>query len=245
MTAEPYEEQWDETERAVRSLLKTVVPAPGAPPDRMAGIRRKARRRRRRTATTVGAAVTAVSALAFVLPGLRAHDLASRERSAASKPTALVRGPAASARLLGPQKGVTVTVPQGWYALSVDDARGGPVAFIASQPLSRPARGACVSGPHQAVRTCRPLSRLARGGALIVLRHAGKSDVASGMASSPVSPSVDGCESVASKGESFLWKVGAAPVVLEVSDCQDASVTTQMSRAASKVLNSITPADGT
>ncbi|MGW3496363.1 hypothetical protein [Streptomyces sp. NPDC001020] len=244
---EPDEEQWDETEREVRSLLEAVVPTPGAPPDRMAAVRRRVRRRRRRNAATVGAAVIAVSALAFVVPGLRAEVFVSGETPAASPPTTLERGPAESVRLLGPRKGVTVTVPQGWYALSVDDARGGPVAFIASQPLSRSARGACVSDTHDAVRTCRPLSQLTEGGELIVLRHADKSDMERDMASSPVSPSVDGCESVRSKGRSFLWKVGGsasvAPVVLEVSDCRDASVTTETSPAASKVLNSIAPAD--
>ncbi|MEW2288518.1 hypothetical protein [Streptomyces sp. NPDC047841] len=249
MAAEPDEEQWNEVERAVRSLLEAAVPAPGPAPGRMAGIRRKARRRRRRNAAALAAGLTAVAVLALVLPGLRdagpPHGTASTA-SPVSSLVAPVRGPAASVRLLGPERAVDVTLPRGWYALSVDDARGGPVAFLASQPLSPPARGACVSDTRDAVGTCRPLTRLADGEVLIVLRPAGEREESAGMTASPVKPSADGCESVGAQGRSRLWKAGrsgsADVVVLEMSECSRIPVATVTSDAMADLLNSVRPA---
>ncbi|CAM5523185.1 MULTISPECIES: hypothetical protein [Streptomyces] len=249
MAAEPDEEQWNETERAVRSLLEAAVPAPRPSSERMAGIRRKARRRRRRNAAALGAALTAVAGLAFVLPGLRDADPSHGAASTPSSPVTLIRGPGAPVRLLGPARAVEVTLPRGWYAVSVDDARGGPVAFIASQPLSRPARGTCVSGTPGAVGTCRPLTRLADGEVLIVLRPAGKREEAARLTASPVKPSLDGCESLGAQGRSRLWKVGRSGaadfVVLEMSECSRTPVAKATSDALSGLLNSIRLADGT
>ncbi|MGW3463066.1 hypothetical protein ACWDE9_27260, partial [Streptomyces olivaceoviridis] len=190
MAAKPDEEQWNETEHAVRSLLEAAVPAPRPSSERMAGIRRKARRRRRRNAAALGAALTAAAGLALVLPGPRDTGLTHGTASTPSSPVTLARGPGAPVRLLGPARAVEVTLPRGWYAVSVDDARGGPVAFIASQPLSPPAHGTCVSGTPDAVATCRPLTRLADGEVLIVLRPAGEREKSTGMTASPVKPSL-------------------------------------------------------
>lgn len=184
-----------------------------------------------------------------MLPGPRDTGLTHGTASTPSSPVTLARGPGAPVRLLGPARAVEVTLPRGWYAVSVDDARGGPVAFIASQPLSPPAHGTCVSGTPDAVATCRPLTRLADGEVLIVLRPAGEREKSTGMTASPVKPSLDGCESLGAQGRSRLWKVGRSGsadfVVLEMSECSRTPAPKTTSDALSGLLNSISLADST
>ncbi|MFF0478452.1 hypothetical protein [Streptomyces sp. NPDC004284] len=156
-------ERPDEAEQAVHRLLEAVVPSLPVPADRMDRIRHRVRRRRRRAAAAVGAAasvVTAALALAYVVgaPG------AGRD-----EPVVTAAAGPATARLLGPDRPVTVELPKGWHAVSLRDARHSPLAFVSSQPVSQPAAGGCVAGRRDLLRMCSPVSRLAEGGVLVVL----------------------------------------------------------------------------
>ncbi|MEV7236792.1 hypothetical protein AB0N06_23305 [Streptomyces sp. NPDC051020] len=124
-------------------------------------IRRRVRLRRSRRA----AAATALVAVAAVI-GVVSGPRSLRAQPAAS-PTAAT-GPAV-AHLLGADLSLRVELSEGWNAVSMQDVRGTSLAFISSQPLSRPAPGGCVASARQLLRTCRPVPRLAEGGVLIVL----------------------------------------------------------------------------
>ncbi|WP_229888098.1 hypothetical protein, partial [Streptomyces olivaceoviridis] len=94
-----------------------------------------------------------------------------------------------------------------------------------------------------------PLTRLADGEVLIVLRPAGETEKSTGMTASPVKPSLDGCESLGAQGRSRLWKVGRSGpadfVVLEMSECSRTPAPKTTSDALSGLLNSISLTDGT
>ncbi|GGM22641.1 hypothetical protein GCM10010129_78700 [Streptomyces fumigatiscleroticus] len=157
------EERRDATELAVHRLLEAAVPSLAAPADRMDRIRRRIRRRRRRTAAGVGTVVTAAAALAGVVWGPDVH----RDEPVVPASTSTA-GPH-TVRLLGPDRPLTVHLPKGWHALTMQDARGTPLAFVSPQPLSRPAPGHCVAGTGRLLATCSPVDRLADDGLLIVL----------------------------------------------------------------------------
>ncbi|MEV7080905.1 hypothetical protein AB0N88_20595 [Streptomyces sp. NPDC093516] len=247
MATVPDDEPWEETERAVRGLLERAVPDLASPADRMAGIRRKVRRRRQHAVATACAAVTALAALVFVLPGLRDADPALGRTAAPSDTSA--SAPARSVRLLGTEEGVQITLPKGWYALSVDDARGGPVAFIASVPLAAPADASCSSRGQDVLGTCRPVVQLPAGNVLVVLRDGqqgyGTATPAFGRAAA------EGCKSIRSTGKSELRKaVGTGPdmpdtrVLVEATTCQRTPVSAETLDRLQHVLDSITAAGG-
>lgn len=249
MTGRPDEEQWGETERILRRLLESAVPTLTAPVDRMAGIRRKAERRRRRRVVTA-TAVTALAALAVLLPRPPAGSDSHTEAPMASSSPTVLRGPRGRVSLLGPQHALHVTLPRDWYALSVDDARGGAVAFLATQPLVRPAHGDCVNAVDT-LYGCRPLNRLNDGGALIVLRHTNAQASASANAADRLpsaGSSVGGCERVGAKGESSLRRANAsgsaAPVVLLITVCRNNRAGQQTDAAIAEILASLSSMDG-
>lgn len=250
MGAAPDEEQWQEAEPAVRLLLETAVPSHAAPADWMDRIRRRVRVRRRRRRTAAAAAVAAVAALVIVVSGPGTGAPMHRKAPALSPsptPTS-VTGPA-SVRLLGPDRPVTVELPKGWYALSFEDARGMPLGFVSSQPLSRPASGSCVAVAHEALRGCRPFPRLAEGGVLIVLRHSDAPDATSG--TTPLGTNafraVDSCAGVGADGQSNTPGSGtsasAGSFDVLISVCRR-SPTARTAAEVQKVLYGTLPADG-
>ncbi|MER7540588.1 hypothetical protein ABTX77_38415 [Streptomyces sp. NPDC097704] len=160
MGTAPDGERWGGAEQAVHRFLEAAVPSLPVPADRMDRIRRRVRRRRRRAAAAAASVVTAALALAHVVgaPGAERDE-----------PVVTAAAGPATARLLGPDRPVTVELPKGWHAVSLRDARRSPLAFVSSQPLSQPAAGGCLVGRHQMLRTCSPVSRLAEGAVLVVL----------------------------------------------------------------------------
>ncbi|MFJ6076288.1 hypothetical protein ACIQFU_36610 [Streptomyces sp. NPDC093065] len=213
------EEPSRETARAVRRLLEETVPSPAAPADRMERIALRVRRRRRRR-TAAGAVVSAAAvAVAVTLgPGQLRHG------STPAQPAAFPSGTTV-AQLLDPSRPVWAQVPEGWHSLTVEDADGGFVGFLASQPLHPPVPEGCYRIPAAALRGCLPLDGLEAGGAFLVFRYgAGRHD---GRGAKPlgqsVVPPLKTCTGTRADRESIGWETvrpaGGGTFDVQVSVC--------------------------
>ncbi|GHB13426.1 hypothetical protein GCM10010330_79180 [Streptomyces tendae] len=236
------EEPSCETARAVRRLLEETVPSPAAPADRMERIAMRVRRRRRRcTAAGAVVSVAAVAVAVTVGPG-QLHGSTPAEPAAPPSGTAV-------AQLLDPSRPVWAQVPQGWHSLTVKDADGGFVGFLASQPLHPPVPEGCYRIPAAALHGCLPLDGLEAGSAFLVFRYgAGRHD---GRGAKPlgqsVVPPLKTCAGTQADRESIGWETvhpaGGGTFDVQVSVClKEPSEAT--AALAEKVLDDMFPHTG-
>ncbi|MFF3562158.1 hypothetical protein ACFYXS_19170 [Streptomyces sp. NPDC002574] len=236
------DERWSEAERAVRLLLRDTVPQPATPADRLVRIALRVRRRarRRRAAFGTAAALTAVVALAVVLPGLRSPqngtDRAATPAAApsyAASPTP-TPSPTVSATVdagltalhLPGLGGLTLRVPRGWHALEVADRQGNVVGYVSSQPLTAPAHALCTGSPDELFVTCRPLTSLHVGGVLMAFRSdaTGKATDAVPLAMGGATTAGKGCRTLLGSVGTIGWGHGRTapsgkPFELQISVC--------------------------
>ncbi|WP_431961683.1 hypothetical protein [Actinacidiphila sp. bgisy160] len=219
MRAAP-DEQWHETEQALRRLLRDGVPQPATPADRMRQIRRRVQRRRRRRAAAAGAAtaVAAVVACVALVPGLRPPGDVQPAAAAPERQRALPTAtpPAGTTRLLKTVRllhgaGLILQVPRSWHSLSVDD-RATATGFVSSQPLSRPSRGFCPDLADDALPACVPLKALEEGGVLLSFRPAvtGKAGLATPLRMGEPVRAGKNCRILRGDTEIVAWGSGRA-----------------------------------
>jgi hypothetical protein len=190
-------------------------------------------------------ALAAAAVLIGVVSGQRGATATHRgEPAVAPSATTVTQG--APVRLLGPDRPLTVELPEGWHALTVEGARGSRVAFLSTQPLSRPAPEGCLADSAHMFPGCRPVSRLAPGGVLIVLRY-GDGRVVGPLRMS-VAPGIDTCAGIGADGEStgrgsgHSADVGSFEVLFSV--CRRGP-TARTATVIREILSEIFPGDGT
>jgi len=244
MRAAP-DEQWHETEQALRRLLRDVVPQTAGPADRMTRIRWRVQRRRRRRAAAAGAAtaVAAVVACVTLAPGLRppgeartpADAAGQRHALPAATPSPGATGDRTTVRLLS-GTGLTLRVPRTWHSLSVDD-RGTATGFVASQLLSLPSRDSCPDLAEEALPACEPLEELGEDGVLMTFRTAvtGKAGPARPLTLGDPVAAGKGCQVLRGDTEILAWGYGRSaaygkPFEVRIDVClrapSDATLTT-------------------
>ncbi|MFD8073258.1 hypothetical protein ACFV3E_11460 [Streptomyces sp. NPDC059718] len=244
MRAAP-DEQWHETEQALRRLLHDALPQTAGPADRMTRIRWRVRRRRRRRAAAAGAttAVAAVVACVTLVPGLRppgeaptpADAPGQRHALPAATPSPGATGDRTTVRLLS-GTGLTLRVPRTWHGLSADD-RGTATGFVSSQSLSLPPRASCPDLAEDALPACEPLEELGEDGVLMTFRTAatGKADLAKPLRMSEPAPAGKSCQTVRGDTEILAWGYGRSaaygkPFEVRIDVClrapSDATLTT-------------------
>ena len=102
---------------------------------------------------------------------------------------------------------------------------------------------------RDALRGCPPLIRLTGGGVLIVLRYYDTVDgtIGTPLSNKTITPAIDTCASVGSKGESLFWKARGATTAenraLLVSVCRNAPAEPRTDRAVEWILESATSGD--
>lgn len=219
MRAAP-DEQWHDTEEALRRLLRDGMPQPATPVDRMTRIVWRVRRRRRRRATALGAAAAvACAGLVPVLwsPGAAEPPSAARERQqvlSAAPPTPSLGSSRdlMVVRLLNATD-LTLRVPGGWHAMTVGQGAAA-TAFVASQPLSRPSADSCPESADGGLPLCEPLKELAEGGVLMAFRLStmAKADAATPLRMGPSAPAGKSCRVLRGDTEIAAWGHGRAAV---------------------------------
>ncbi|MFG2356935.1 hypothetical protein [Streptomyces sp. NPDC048521] len=183
-------------------------------------------------------ALVTAAVLIGVVSGQRGATATHRGEPAVA-PSATTATVGAPVRLLGPDRPLTVELPEGWHALTVEGARGSRAAFLSTQPLSRPTPEGCLADSAHMFPGCRPVSRLAPGGVLIVLRYGDGRGV--GPLRMSVASGIDTCAGVGADG-GHSADAGSFEVLFSV--CQRGP-TARTATVIGEILSEMFPDDGT